>query len=84
MAYAVGHISGGHFNPAVSVGLGAGEDFQLKNCYPTVFHNVQELLQQQEHFSSSGPEKQLMLSIISKPVLLPPTENLPELLLVWA
>lgn len=30
MAYAVGHISGGHFNPAVSFGLLAGEDFLQK------------------------------------------------------
>jgi aquaporin Z len=31
MAYAVGHISGGHFNPAITVGLAIGKRFDWKD-----------------------------------------------------
>ena len=40
MAYAVGHISGGHFNPAVSVGLMVGGRFDKKDLLPYIVAQV--------------------------------------------
>lgn len=40
MAYAVGHISGGHFNPAITVGLLAGGRFPAKEVVPYIVAQV--------------------------------------------
>jgi len=40
MAYAVGHISGGHFNPAVSIGLWAGGKFEAKDLIGYILAQV--------------------------------------------
>src|ERR1700739_2157730 len=40
MAYAVGHISGGHFNPAVTVGLWAGGRFKSADVLPYIIAQV--------------------------------------------
>lgn len=39
-AYAFGHISGGHFNPAVSVGLWVGGRFDAKDLAPYIIAQV--------------------------------------------
>ncbi|MBU3992061.1 MAG: aquaporin Z [Alphaproteobacteria bacterium] len=40
MAYAVGHVSGGHFNPAVTVGLWAGGRFEGRKIAPYIAAQV--------------------------------------------
>ncbi len=40
MAYAVGHISGGHFNPAVTIGLASARRFAWRDVAPYVVTQV--------------------------------------------
>ncbi|ADU72208.1 aquaporin Z [Pantoea sp. At-9b] len=40
MAYAVGHISGGHFNPAVTLGLWAGGRISFSDVIPYIIAQV--------------------------------------------
>jgi len=40
MAYAIGHISGCHLNPAVSIGLWAGGRFETKELLPYIVSQV--------------------------------------------
>lgn len=40
MAYAIGHISGAHLNPAVSVGLWMGGRFETKELLPYIISQV--------------------------------------------
>jgi len=40
MAYAIGHVSGCHLNPAVSIGLAAGGRFSARELVPYIFAQV--------------------------------------------
>ena len=40
LAYAIGHVSGGHYNPAVTLGLVAGGRFPMNDAVPYIVAQV--------------------------------------------
>jgi hypothetical protein len=54
MAYAVGHISGGHFNPAVTCGLIAAGRFDAKDAIPYIIAQVVGGIAAARPFSTSS------------------------------
>ena len=50
MAFAIGHISGCHLNPAVSIGLWAGGRFPAKELLPYIVHRLLVQLLPEECF----------------------------------
>ena len=63
MAYAVGHISGGHFNPAVTLGLVAGGRFSAKMPFHTSFSQVVGGLVGVLHFTLSHQVKLALMRL---------------------
>jgi Major intrinsic protein len=43
-AFAFGHVSGGHFNPAVSIGLAIAKRFDWKGVLPYIITQIRPLL----------------------------------------
>jgi len=68
MAYAVGPISGGHFNPAVSVGLLAGGRFSGGALIPYVIAQMVGPLWRAGYFISSPVVRRISTSVRDLPL----------------
>jgi aquaporin Z len=64
MAYAVGHISGGHFNPAVTLGLWAGGRCANKHVIPYIIAQVVGAIAAANGYGELSPGKYSLGSCI--------------------
>jgi len=68
MAYAIGHISGCHLNPAVSVGLAVGGRFKTSELIPYIIAQLWARSWQRVSYTSSRAERlDLMLRLVWRP-----------------
>ncbi len=84
-AFALGHISGGHFNPAVSVGLWVGGRFDTKDLIPYVVSQVVGavlaawvlylIVQGQAGFAGTGALRPMVMPSCHQEILLNPRFN---------
>ena len=70
MAFAVGHISGCHLNPAVSVGLWAGGRFGTKELVPYI---IAQVLGRHRRWRSVVSDRQRQGGLRASRRVLPPT-----------
>jgi glycerol uptake facilitator-like aquaporin len=69
MAFAIGHVSGCHLNPAVSVGLTVGGRFPASDLVPYIVAQVLGAIAVRRFSTSSRPARRTPISATSPPTV---------------